>query len=62
MGYKGNKAALQCWEKLLKQLLLLHDGIEQMPPDAPKNSIAQGKNKWYKTLNPTTKQLSPILQ
>ena len=36
--------------------------IEQMPPDAPKNSIAQEKNKWYKTLNPATKQLSPILQ
>ena len=43
MGYKDNKASLQCWEKLLQKLPLLHDCIEQMPPDAPKNSIALGK-------------------
>ena len=33
------------WEKLLQKLPLLHDCIEQMPPDEPNNSIAQGKKQ-----------------
>ena len=33
------------WEKLLQKLPLLHDCIEQMPPDVPNNSIAQGKKQ-----------------